>query len=162
MQRRSEKSAVYVDVSDFTAGAGNTLNEQRAYSWTDSKATDGVYYYRLRTVDLNSDVEYSSQIKVNVVLGITDQEPLVFKLSQNYPNPFNPSTTIRYSIPTSGLVNLKIYNILGQEVATLINEFKEAGYYSLEWNAGSYPSGSYFYRIVAGGNTKVLRMLLIK
>jgi hypothetical protein len=162
VQRRSEKEVGYSDVSPFISGAGTTLNEQHAYSWTDTKATGEVYYYRLRTVDLNGDVEYSSAIKVSVVLDVQEMEPLVFNLSQNYPNPFNPSTTIRYSVPASGMVSLKIYNILGQEVASLVSEFKEAGRYSIVWNAGSYPSGSYFYRIVAGGNTKVLRMVLVK
>jgi hypothetical protein len=162
IQRQSEKTALYTDVSDLIGGAGTSINEQHAYSWTDSNATDGIYYYRLRTVDLNGDVEYSSPIKVNVVLGVEVQEPLIFKLSQNYPNPFNPSTTIRYSVPTSGLVSLKIFNILGQEVATLVNEFREAGRYSVQWNAGAYPSGSYFYRIIAGDNIKHMRMILVK
>jgi hypothetical protein len=162
VQRRSENEASYTDVSQLISGAGTTLNEQRAYSWTDMNTNDGVYYYRLRTIDLNGDVEYSSAIKVNIVLDAREMEPLAFNLGQNYPNPFNPSTTIRYSVPTSGLVSLKIYNVLGQEVSSLVNEFKEAGRYSIDWNAGSYPSGSYFYRIFAGGNTKILRMILVK
>ena len=162
IQRRSENEAGYADVSQFIGGAGTTLNEQHSYSWTDTKTTGNVYYYRLRTVDLNGDVEYSSAIRVAIVLDARETEPLVFNLSQNYPNPFNPSTTIRYSVPTSGLVSLKIYNILGQEVSSLVDEFREAGRYSINWNAGAFPSGTYFYRIIAGGNTKILRMILVK
>ncbi|MFI5253639.1 MAG: T9SS type A sorting domain-containing protein [Bacteroidota bacterium] len=162
IQRHDERSKAYTDVSDLIAGAGTSVNQLHHYSWTDAKATGGVYYYRLRTVDLNGDVEYSSEIKVNVVLGVNGQEPLVFKLSQNYPNPFNPTTTIRYSVPTSGFVSLKIYNIIGQEVATLVNNFQEANRYSVVWNAGDYSSGVYFYRIVAGANTQVMRMILVK
>jgi hypothetical protein len=162
IQRRSENEAGYADVSQFIGGAGTTLNEHHSYSWTDTKTTGNVYYYRLRTVDLNGDVEYSSAIRVAIVLDARETEPLVFNLSQNYPNPFNPSTTIRYSVPTSGLVSLKIYNILGQEVSSLVDEFREAGRYSINWNAGAFPSGTYFYRIIAGGNTKILRMILVK
>jgi hypothetical protein len=74
------------------------------------------------------------------------QSPLTFEVFQNYPNPFNPSTTIRYQLPTTGRVTIKVFDLLGQEVATLVHEQKQAGNYSVEWNASNVPSGVYFYR----------------
>ena len=88
--------------------------------------------------------------------------PQAFSLSQNYPNPFNPSTTIRFALPKSGRIELKVYNALGQEVATLVNEDKAAGTYSLQWNAGELASGVYFYRLKAGEYTDTRKLLLLK
>jgi hypothetical protein len=88
--------------------------------------------------------------------------PTGFSLSQNYPNPFNPSTTIRFALPKSGRVELKVYNTLGQEVATLVNEEKVAGTYSAQWNASSVASGVYYYRMQAGEFTATQKMLLMK
>jgi photosystem II stability/assembly factor-like uncharacterized protein len=88
--------------------------------------------------------------------------PIAFSLSQNFPNPFNPSTTIRFALPKSGHVELRVYNTLGQEVATLMNEEKNAGTYSAQWNAGSVASGVYFYRLKAGEYTQIRKLLLLK
>jgi len=92
-----------------------------------------------------------AQLAVKPVVSIRRNIGLVssFQLQQNYPNPFNPSTTIRYQIPEAGRVTIKIYNILRQNVATLVNEQKPAGDYSVEWNASNVPSGVYFYRTEA-------------
>ncbi len=86
----------------------------------------------------------------------------MIRLEQNYPNPFNPSTTIKYDLPRDSRVSLKLFNILGQEVATLVNEEQKAGYRSVDWNASNYASGVYFYRLEAGGFSSVKRMLLVK
>jgi photosystem II stability/assembly factor-like uncharacterized protein len=91
-----------------------------------------------------------------------ETQPLVFALAQNYPNPFNPSTKITFSIPVQSKVTLKVYNVLGQEVATLLNEVKPAGVHSLRFNALNLASGMYLYRIVAGDFTSVKKMLLMK
>ncbi len=85
-----------------------------------------------------------------------------YSLEQNYPNPFNPSTSINFSIPNSGLVTLKIYDILGKEVVTLVNEVKTAGNYILDFNASALTSGVYFYKIESGSFTDIKRMMLIK
>ena len=85
-----------------------------------------------------------------------------FVLKQNYPNPFNPSTTIEYQLPNNGEVNLKIYDILGREVAILVNEIKKSGKYSIEWNASQMASGVYFYRLSSGTNNNVKKLLLLK
>ena len=81
---------------------------------------------------------------------------------ENYPNPFNPSTKISYSIKEEGLVTLKVYDILGKEIATLVNENKPAGIYEVEFNASALPSGMYIYKIQSGSFTDVKKMLLTK
>ena len=93
--------------------------------------------------------------------------PEEMELRGNYPNPFNPSTTIEYGVPADGIVSLKIYNTLGQEVATLIDGFQAAGYHSVSWNGrnssgATVSSGVYLYRLVAGDVVKTARMLLSK
>ncbi len=88
--------------------------------------------------------------------------PLSFKLSQNYPNPFNPITKIAYALPKSGLVTLRVYDILGKEVATLVNEVKNAGNYSVDFNASNFTSGVYFYKIETNGFSDIKKMMLIK
>ena len=88
--------------------------------------------------------------------------PTTYDLSQNYPNPFNPVTTIKYQIPKDGLVKLLIYDILGREVKTLVNEVKTAGYYDIKFNAGSFSSGVYFYKMVAGDFVSIKKLVVLK
>ena len=88
--------------------------------------------------------------------------PVEYSLEQNYPNPFNPTTQINYSIRETGLVQLKIYDILGKEVATLVNENKEAGNYSIDFNASELPSGVYIYQLTTPGFTQARKMILAK
>jgi len=88
--------------------------------------------------------------------------PLSYGLSQNYPNPFNPVTKINYELPSDGKVKLMIYDVLGREVKTLVNEVKQAGKYTVEFNGHNYASGVYFYRIESGKFTEVKRMVLVK
>jgi predicted phosphodiesterase len=85
-----------------------------------------------------------------------------FRLDQNYPNPFNPSTMIKYELPTSGHVKLKIYDVLGREVATLVNAVKQPGTYTVQWNANGVASGLYFYRLQTGRFSTVQKMLLVR
>ena len=86
----------------------------------------------------------------------------MFGLDQNYPNPFNPSTTINYSIKQAGAVTINVYNPMGQKVATLVNETKAAGHYSVRWNAESHASGMYYYRLKANIEVITKKMTLIK
>ena len=88
--------------------------------------------------------------------------PIQFELAQNYPNPFNPSTTIRFSIPQSSNVTLKIFNTLGQEVSTLINQNMESGVHTINFDASQLNSGIYFYRLDADQFSQVRKMTLIK
>ncbi|MCK4716530.1 MAG: T9SS type A sorting domain-containing protein, partial [Candidatus Marinimicrobia bacterium] len=80
----------------------------------------------------------------------------------NYPNPFNPTTRIEYTIPHGGQVSLQVFNMLGQKVADLVNEYQRAGKYNIAWNASDVPSGVYFYRIQSGLFNQTKKMLLVK
>jgi|GEM_PF-5092581 len=100
--------------------------------------------------------------QTNVSVNENGDAPLRFSLSQNYPNPFNPSTIIRFSIPHESFVSLIVYNILGEKIATLVSERKTSGEYRVEWNAGNYPSGIYFYRLQAEELSKTKKLILTK
>ncbi len=99
-----------------------------------------------------------------LVTGIknTDKIPMGFELRQNYPNPFNPTTIINYSIPRSSMVTIKVYDVLGREVSTLVNEQKMPGNYKVTFNAGNLASGVYFYQLRASDYTAIKKMLLLK
>jgi len=95
-----------------------------------------------------------------------DDQPIeiarTFQLQQNYPNPFNPSTVIKYAMSNRQYASLKVYNVLGNEVATLVNEVKEAGVYEIEFKAEGLPSGIYFYRLQAGNFAETKKLILLK
>jgi hypothetical protein len=112
---------------------------------------------------------FKSQIITRVNNEISDRVPQNFYLYQNYPNPFNPATVISYQLPVNSYVTLKVFDLIGREVAVLVNERKDAGRYSVEWNArlrsanfGGLASGVYFYTLQAGEYRDTKRMLLLK
>jgi len=139
----------------FVNGYGTTTEPQE-YSFFDNTVGTGTYFYRLKQIDFGGQYEYSDEIEVEV------NAPLTFGLDQNYPNPFNPVTTISYSIPVEGLVTLKVYNTLGEEVAKLVEELKQAGNYTVKFNATSLISGTYFYRLQTENYTETKKMILLK
>jgi hypothetical protein len=101
-------------------------------------------------------------VALSGVAGDAELLPKVYALEQNYPNPFNPSTDISFDLPKAGRVELSVFNILGQQVATLVNEHREAGHYVVTWDANQYSSGVYFYRIAAADFSATKKMLLLK
>jgi phosphatidylserine/phosphatidylglycerophosphate/cardiolipin synthase-like enzyme/DNA/RNA endonuclease YhcR with UshA esterase domain len=108
---------------------------------------------------------YKESGGTGVIVGVEEIQgrvPEQFTLSQNYPNPFNPATTIQFQIPTSGWVSIKVFDILGREVVTLLNEKKTVGIYKMTWNASALTSGVYFYRMQAGNIIQVKKALLLK
>jgi hypothetical protein len=137
----------------FVDGNGTTT-EQKEYSFTDEKIEEGSYLYRLKQIDLDGSFIYSQEIEADVL------SPNIFELSQNFPNPFNPVTTIKYQLADDGFVSLKVFDVLGSEIKTLVNEFKNAGYYEIEFNASNIPSGVYFYKIQSGNFNAVKKMIL--
>lgn len=137
----------------------------RTYNWQDTLLENGIYYYRLRQVDLNNLTHTFDEIKITAtsVLNVFEEAPLVFQLMQNYPNPFNPSTTIKFSVENHGKTSLKVYNILGKLVTTLFDEFAEAGrYYRVNFDGSHYSSGVYFLRLDNDKNIKIRKMLLVR
>ena len=96
------------------------------------------------------------------ISGNSNQIPSNYALFQNYPNPFNPATTIRYDVPSAGLVKLVIYDILGREISSPVNEIKTPGSYIISFDASNLPSGVYFYKITAGNFATTKKMLLVK
>ncbi len=145
----------------FVAGAG-TSNSPRDYSYTDNNLSSGRYTYRLKQVDNNGAFSYHGSVEVV----ITETATTSFALSQNYPNPFNPSTQIQYSLEKTAQVSLKVYNVLGNEVATLVNGRQEAGSYTVPFNSNkvtpSLSSGVYLYRLEAGSFVSTKRLILMK
>jgi hypothetical protein len=117
------------------------------YSFMDKKLNTGKYNYRLKQIDYNGNFEYFN-LTGQIVIGI----PNKFDISQNYPNPFNPTAKIDFDLPYDSKVSLKLYDISGREVMTLMNETKAAGYYTVQMNGNDLSSGMYFYRINAEGN----------
>jgi hypothetical protein len=108
----------------------------------------------------HSQIGFANEITVKV--DEVKQLPTEIRLNQNYPNPFNPTTTIIYEIPEKSIVTLKVYDILGNEITTLLNEEKQPGSYKVNWNANSISSGIYFYTLSAGNYFSTKKMVLIK
>lgn len=158
IQRKSGEKEF--DEIGFVPGFGTTV-EPRKYTFTDNSLATGKYTYRLKQIDYDGTFAYSDPIEVNVTA------PLSYGLEQNYPNPFNPSTKISFSLASESNVSLKIFDILGQEVLTLINNDLPAGVHNINFEGKNLNSGVYFYKIEATGLngskfTGVKKMLLIK
>jgi hypothetical protein len=138
----------------FIEGHGTT-NAPQSYTFVDGNAT-GTLLYRLKQIDRDGSFEYSNQVEVTVA------SPVEFALMQNHPNPFNPSTSIRYQVATPGHVSLKVYDMLGKEVATLVNGMQEAGAKIAKLDASQLPSGIYFYTLRTSNFTATKKMSLVK
>jgi len=145
-----------------------------AYRWLGSTTTDanGIFVFDItdplvEAVSVTASTSATGTSSFAYFQTVTDVEneeiiPTEFSLHQNYPNPFNPSTTINFSIPSSEFVTIKVYDLLGNEVATLIDEYRPAGSYEVDFNAADLPSGVYLYRIQAGDFTEAKKMILLK
>jgi serine protease len=119
----------------------------------------------LANIQKNADAAKAKWIAINKVVGIMDNPgsiPLTSSLSQNYPNPFNPSTSFKFQVSSFGLVTLRIYDVLGREISTLVNEMRPAGVYTIRWDASLLPSGVYFYRLRAGDFVGTKKMVFAK
>jgi hypothetical protein len=128
----------------FVQGHGTTTETQE-YSYIDNNVSSGSYTYRLKQVDYNGSFAFSDIVEVEVIT------PKAYALYQNYPNPFNPSTMINFSLATDSRVTLKVFNVLGQEVATLLNKNMVAGLHEINFDASNINTGVYLYRIEASG-----------
>ncbi len=144
----------------FVNGNGNS-NSPKSYTFTDNAVPAGKIQYRLKQIDFDGKFEYSEVVEVNV------EAPNKLVLYQNSPNPFNPSTVISYKVQAASHVTLKVYDVLGRKVATLVDEYKNAGNYKTTFNVEtrhyvSLQSGVYFYRLTAVSFVQTKKMMLLK
>jgi hypothetical protein len=139
----------------FVPGYGTTA-ESHFYQYIDEEVENGTYSYRLKQVDFDGSYSYSKTVEAVV------NQPVVFSLKQNYPNPFNPVTNIQYEVASIQFISLKVYDVLGNEVATLVNEEKPEGDYEVEFNATGLSSGLYFYQLQAGNYISTKKMIFMK
>lgn len=139
----------------FVEGNGNS-NSIKNYTYEDKNLLASKYMYRLKQIDNNGQYEYSNEIEID--LGLPDK----FELTQNYPNPFNPTTKISWQSPVPGHQTLKVYDVLGNEVATLIDEFRNAGRYEVTFDAAQLSSGIYYYQIKSNNFIETKKMILLK
>ncbi|TRZ52223.1 T9SS C-terminal target domain-containing protein [bacterium] len=157
---RKTSTGIWAKVG-FVPGKG-TINYPSYYSFDDRNLNTGKYNYRLKQIDANGNFEYHN---LNTILEVG--LPAKFDLTQNYPNPFNPTTKIGFQLPADGNVSIRIYDMAGREVKTLMNnEQRSAGYYTLDFNGSSMSSGTYFYRFIAESNGKLTvmtkQMIMVK
>jgi murein tripeptide amidase MpaA len=143
------------NIIGFKEGKGTTASSTY-YNFIDENPFSGSNYYRLLQIDYDGTVNQLSDIEVN------NSIPTEFSLSQNYPNPFNPSTSIEYSIPSSEYVSLTIYDVLGNKVAELVNERKDAGMYKINFDASALTSGIYIYKLQAGSFVQTKKLMVLK
>jgi hypothetical protein len=141
----------------FVDGAG-TSNVAHSYSFSDVSSAATTYSYRLKQIDHDGKFTYSSTVEVATTLSAED-----FKLSQNYPNPFNPSTKFSFASKNAERTTVKIFNVVGQEVATLFNEVAQPNQiYTMTFDARNLPSGTYFYVLHSASRNEVRKMMLLK
>ncbi|GAB5410377.1 MAG: hypothetical protein BalsKO_27420 [Balneolaceae bacterium] len=159
--RHADMTIPEIEVTNMPASA--TFNpETRRFFWIVDEENPSPMMYKAIRGDkfMTTEVEF---INEQFAVGTEEQEnPNTFKLSQNYPNPFNPSTNISFELPSSGEVDLKVYNLLGQEVATLVNHRMNSGSHTIKFDASRLASGVYIYRLMSGGLTQAKKMMLIK
>jgi hypothetical protein len=140
----------------FVDGKGTTTELNR-YSYVDRSLSPGLYQYRIKQIDFDGTVEYYN-LAETIEIGL----PTEFILEQNYPNPFNPTTVIRYQLSVNSYITLRVYDVLGNELNTLVNEYKPAGSYEVEFDASALTSGVYFYKLQSGGSILTKKMLILK
>ncbi len=133
-----------------------TTTKSSSYSFSDKNITGDILKYRLKQIDFDGSYTYSKIIEVNTNIAAD------FILNQNYPNPFNPTTKIKWQSPIEGFQTLKVYDVLGNEVTTLVNEFRSSGKYEINFDASNLSSGIYFYTIKIGSFISMRKMILLK
>jgi hypothetical protein len=139
----------------FVPGYGTTT-QSHTYSFIDSDVKSGKYSYRLKQIDYDGSFTYSELIELEV------NQPITFFLDQNFPNPFNPLTTISFGIADKSNVVLTVFDVIGTEITTLVNEEKEAGKYKVSFDAKTLPSGIYFYTLKTNQFIQTRKMILLR
>jgi hypothetical protein len=149
------KNLIWEEIG-FVNGYGTTTSAKQ-YSFTDNSPLSGNLYYRLKQMDFDGSFTYSNELEVNFNGVVSD-----FVLEQNYPNPFNPSTQISWQSAAGSHQTLKVFDVLGNEVAVLVDEFREAGNHRITFNATVLASGIYYYTLTTGAVSQTKKMILIR
>ncbi len=155
IERKQSPQTSFAVIDTVRGSASEYIDKKVAQAQT--------YSYRIRAFKAPAASEYSDEASL-LLTGVHDAAalPTEFSLGQNYPNPFNPSTTISFGLPSRSFVSLKVFDVMGRDVATLASEHLEAGMYSRRWDAGGMPGGVYFYRLQAGAYTETRSLILLK
>jgi len=165
VQRKNVDSTIWIEIG-FVVGHGTT-NEPQNYSFKDNGLSPGSYNYRLKQVDFNGEFEYFDLgneiiIKTTSISNLSSFTPDKFILYQNYPNPFNPVTNLEFGISKWGFVSLKVYDLLGRDVAELVNENLNPGEYEISFDGSDLQSGVYYFKLKVGEFDQVRKMILLK
>jgi hypothetical protein len=167
--QKSTDGKSFVEVSGGFVPGHNTSLEPHDYLFVDRAAEPGAWYYRLCQIDMDGTMHYTGSVRVEVITGVAGSLPVAFRLQQNWPNPFNPTTSIGYTVgvvsgqwSVAGRVRLAVYDLLGREVAVLVDERKEPGTYTATWDATNTACGVYIYRLAANNSTLCKTMVLLK
>jgi hypothetical protein len=170
VQRKNQEGDPFNDLpGSFVEGHGTTVVPQ-TYSYNDLTGGARPYWYRLRQVDLDGSMHFSDAVRVDLLSDVSDITPVSFALRQNYPNPFNPTTKLGYTVGAVGgrgavassHVRLAVYDLLGREIATLVNEQKMPGAYEVKFDATNLPSGVYLCRMTAGEFSETVKLVLMR
>lgn len=156
----------HTTTSDSTSGANSWNSPMNSSNPVFKKVitSPGLHRYYCIPHGGPGGVGMSGTIQANAKVTFVKEKgsSITYELRQNYPNPFNPSTKIDYSIPANSFVSLKVFNAIGEQIASLVNEFQAEGNYSVTFNAGNLPSGIYFYRLNAGNYSQVKKMTIVR
>jgi len=151
---------------DFVFGSGNS-NSPKSYFYEDStNLQPAIYFYRLKQIDNDGLFKYSDSIEISTITKVekNEQSPIGYSLGQNYPNPFNPTTVINWQLAAESFVTLKLYDVLGNELAILVNETQSSGLHIYRLRIGNFDlsNGIYFYQLCANNFTQTKKMIVIK
>jgi Secretion system C-terminal sorting domain len=188
LYRAGDVNVIFMSVLPFLPNLVDTaciyryaMVDTGGYKNIDTRTTSGTYYRFLfnfkQDVGLTAVSEddgclcltyywTSHSLRSSIITGVSNSQefllPRSYRLNQNYPNPFNPSTTITFTLPLRSFVSLKVFDLIGREVATIVSEEMQAGNYTRQWNASDLPSGTYFYRLQAGSFVETKKLILLK
>ncbi len=164
LQRRNENEPTFTELMGSFCRPSLPPNPYpNECVYTDSTVYPGTWFYRVKRIDLDGTITFRDTLRVFIgTTGVDESKPLRFALYQNYPNPFNPTTEIRYQTSEVSRVTLKGFDMLGREVATLVDEVQDSGFKTVKFDAGGLASGVYFYRLVAGGFVETKKLIVVR
>lgn len=162
VERRAENESEFAIVPDSFVPRRGAPGTPQEYAFVDSSAPTALLLYRLRLIDRDSTVRLSHPVQISPATEVKEHTPISFELFQNAPNPFNPTTRIAFHIPASSAVTLKLYDMLGRELRTLVNEVLPAGRHERVLEATNLPSGVYVYRLTAGAFSDARKLVIIR